>query len=83
MYRYVIYVPMLNAIITPRGNDEGKNTKTKFHCYVLGQNVHDALAQKDQFKLDLLVAGKIFPGDDKVKELTLMSAIILHEHIQR
>jgi hypothetical protein len=83
MYRYAIYVPMINAIITPRGNDEGKNTKTKFHCYVLGKNVHDALAQKDQFKLDLLVAGKIFPGDDKVKELTLMSAIILREHIQR
>lgn len=42
MYRYVIYVPLLNTILTP--HNDGKPPTN--HSWCLGKNAHQALARE-------------------------------------
>jgi hypothetical protein len=81
MYRYVVFIPLLNAILTPQGISNVPNRRPNIHCWVLGTEAHKALEQNEYITIDTIIGGKIFPGNDKVKGLSLMSAVIVQEHL--
>jgi hypothetical protein len=83
MYRYVVFIPLLNAILTPRGINDVPNRRPNIHCWVLGTEAHKALEQNEYTTIDTITGGKIFPGNDKVKALTLMSAVIVKDLIHK
>jgi hypothetical protein len=84
MYRYVVFIPLINAIRTPRGINNVPNRRPSIHCWVLGTDAHKALEQNYEYTtIDTIIGGKIFPGNDKVKALTLMSAVIVQEHLHK
>jgi hypothetical protein len=83
MYRYVVFIPLLNAILTPRGINDVPNRRPNIHCWVLGTEAHKALEQNEYTPIDTIIGGKIFPGNYKVKALTLMSAVIVQEHLHK
>ena len=79
-YRYVVYVPLINTIITP-SNDCGKN---KFiHAWCIGTNGHSALVQENIPNIDKLFGGKIFPGGDKLNNVTLLGAVVVQSNTTR
>jgi hypothetical protein len=83
MYRYVVFIPLINAILTPRGIHDMPNRRPDIHCWVLGKDAHPALEQKQSTTIDTIIGGKIFPGNDKVKAPTLMSAVIVQDHLNK
>jgi hypothetical protein len=83
MYRYVVFVPLINAILTPRGIDDIPNRRPDTHCWVLGKDAHHALEQNEGTTIDTIIRGKIFPGNDKVKAVKLMSAVIVQDHLNK
>jgi hypothetical protein len=83
MYRYVVCIPLLNAILTPRGINGAPNRRPHIHCWVLGTEAHKALEQNERTTIDTITGGKIFPGKDKVKELKLMSAVIVQDLLHK
>jgi hypothetical protein len=83
MYRYVVFIPLLNAILTPRGINEVPNRRPNIHCWVLGTAAHKALEQQESTTIDTIIGGKIFPGNDKVKALKLMSAVIVQDLLHK
>jgi hypothetical protein len=83
MYRYVVFIPLLNAILPPRGISNVPNRRSNIHCWVLGTEAHKALEQNEYTTIDTIIGGKIFPGNDKVKGLSLMSAVIVQEHLHK
>jgi hypothetical protein len=72
VHRYVVYIPLINTIITP-GNDCGKNHF--IHAWCIGTNGHTALEQENIYNIDKLFGGKIFPGGDKLTNVTLLGAV--------
>jgi hypothetical protein len=54
MYRYVVFIPLLNEILTPRGISDVPNRRPNIHCWVLGTEAHKAL------ELLFLVATLVF-----------------------
>jgi hypothetical protein len=83
MYRYVVFIPLLNAILTPQGISDVPIRRPTIHCWVFGTEAHKALEQNEYTTIDTIIGGKIFPGNDKVKGLTLMSAVIVQEHLHK
>jgi hypothetical protein len=83
MYRYVVFIPLLNAILTPRGINDIPNRRKDIHCWVLGKAAHKALEQQEYTTIDTIFGGKIFPGNDKVKALKLMSAVIVQDLLHK
>jgi hypothetical protein len=83
MYRYVVFIPLLNAILTPRGINNVPNRRPHIHCWVLGTEAHKALEQNEYTTIDTIIGGKIFPGNDKVKGLKLMSAVIVQDLLHK
>jgi hypothetical protein len=83
MYRYVVFIPLINAILTPRGINDVPNRRSSIHCWVLGKDAHNALEQNESTTTNTIIGGKIFPGNDKVKALMLMSAVIVQEHLHK
>jgi hypothetical protein len=79
MYRYAVFIPLLNAILTLRGISDIPNRRPNIHCWVLGTEAHKALEQKEHTTIDTMIGGKIFPWNDKVKALKLMSAVIVQD----
>jgi hypothetical protein len=47
MYRYVVFILLLNTILTPRGISDVPNTRPNIHCWVLGTKAHKALEQNE------------------------------------
>jgi hypothetical protein len=76
MYRYVVFIPIINAILTPRDIDDVPNRRPDIHCWVLGKDAHHTLEQNESTTIDTIIGGKIFPGNNKVKALKLISAVI-------
>jgi hypothetical protein len=83
MYQYVVFIPLINAILTPRGFNDAPNRRPHIHCWVLGTEAHKALEQNERTTIDTIIGGKIFPGNDKVKELQLMSAVIVQDLLHK
>jgi hypothetical protein len=83
MYRYVVFILLLNAILTPRGINDVPNRRQNIHCWVLGKAAHKALEQQESTTIDTIIGGKIFPGNDKVKALKLMSAVIVQDLLHK
>jgi hypothetical protein len=83
MYRYIVFIPLINAILTPRGIDDIPNRRPSIHCWVLGKDAHNSLEQNESTTINTIIGGKIFPGNDKVKTLTLMSAVIVQDHLHK
>jgi hypothetical protein len=83
IHGYVVFISLLNAILTPRGISDVPNRRPNIHCWVLGTEAHKALEQNEYTTIDTIIGGKIFPGNDKVKALPLMSAVIVQEHLHK
>jgi hypothetical protein len=83
MYWYVVFILLINAILTPQGIDDAPNRRPSIHCWVLEKDAHNALEQNESTTIDTIIRGKIFPGNDKVKALTLMSAVIVQDHLNK
>jgi hypothetical protein len=83
MYRYVVFIPLLNVILTPQGISDVPNRHPNMHCWVLGAEAHKALEQNEYTTIDTIIGGKIFPGNDKVKALRLMSAVIVQDLLHK
>jgi hypothetical protein len=79
MYRYVVFIPLINAILTPRGINDIPNKRPNSHYWVLGTEAHKALEQQESTTIDTIIGGKIFPGNDRVKALKLMNAVIVQD----
>lgn len=74
VHRYVVYIPLINTIITP-SNDCGRNHF--IHAWCIGTNGHTALEQENIPNIDKLFGGKIFPGGDKLTNVTLLGAVVV------
>jgi hypothetical protein len=83
MYLYIVFIPLLNAILTPRGISDVPNRFPNIYCWVLGTEAHKALEQNEYTTIDTIIGGKIFPGNDKVKALKLMSAVIVQDLLHK
>jgi hypothetical protein len=83
MYRYVVFIPLINAILTPRGINDVPNRRPNIHCWVLGTEAHKALEQNEYTTINTIIGGKIFPGNNKVKALKLMSAVIVQDLLHK
>jgi hypothetical protein len=83
MYWYVVFIPLINAILTLQAIDDVPNRRPDIHCWVLGKDAHHALEQNESTTIDTIIGGRIFPGDDKVKALKLMSAVIVQDHLNK
>jgi hypothetical protein len=81
MYRYVVFIPLINAILTPQGingvTNGVTNRRPSIRYRVLGKDTHNAFEQNEITTIGTIIGGKIFPGNYKVKALTLMSAVIV------
>jgi hypothetical protein len=83
MYRYVVFIPLINVILTPWGINNAPNRRPHIHCWVLGTEAHKALEQNERTTIDTIIGGKISPVNNKVKELKLMSAVIVQDLLHK
>jgi hypothetical protein len=83
MYRYVVFILLIYAILTPRGINDVPNRHPIIHCWVLGTEAHKALEQHESTTIGTIIGGKIIPCNDKVKALTFMSAVVVQEHLHK
>jgi hypothetical protein len=47
MYQYIVFTPLINAILTPRGIDNIPNRCLDIHCWVIRKDAHNALEQNE------------------------------------